>query len=116
MNVLERLKQLEAAATPGPWYYRDSDETIRGRLWFLEKEIDVCVFNAWGAENIPRDQDWPNCVLTVEMRNALPKLLAVAQAAKDFINSDGDYFSWTEDERHCMSRLREALAALEEDV
>ena len=44
----------------------------------------------------------------------LEKLVVVAEAAKDFINSDGDYFAWTEDERHCMSRLRDALAALEE--
>lgn len=45
----------------------------------------------------------------------LEKLEAIAEAAEDFINSDGDYFSWTEDERHCMSRLRDAVAALKED-
>lgn len=44
----------------------------------------------------------------------LEKLEAVAEAAEDFMNSDGDYFSWTEDERHCMSRLRDAVLALKE--
>lgn len=44
----------------------------------------------------------------------LEKLEAIAKAAEDFINSDGDYFSWTEDERHCMSRLRDAVLALKE--
>jgi hypothetical protein len=43
-------------------------------------------------------------------------LLRVAEAAQDFLDSDGDYFSWTEDERHCLSRLKEALMALEGDV
>jgi hypothetical protein len=44
----------------------------------------------------------------------LEKLEAVAGAAEDFINSDGDYFAWTEDERHCMSRLRDAVLTLKE--
>lgn len=46
----------------------------------------------------------------------LEKLEAVAKAAEDFMNSDGDYFAWTEDERHCMSRLRDAVLALKEEV
>ena len=41
------------------------------------------------------------------------KLRAVVLAAKDFLASDGDYFSWTEDERHCLSRLKDTLLALE---
>jgi len=45
---------------------------------------------------------------------ALPKLLDVAVAARDFMDSDGDYFSWTEDERHCFSKLRDAVINLEE--
>lgn len=48
--------------------------------------------------------------------DAYPKLRAVVEAAEDFMNSDGDYFAWTEDERHCMSRLRDAVLALKEDV
>lgn len=45
---------------------------------------------------------------------ALPKFLAMATAARDFMDSDGDYFSWTEDERHCFSRLRDTILDLEE--
>jgi len=44
----------------------------------------------------------------------LPALLDVAVAARDFMDSDGDYFSWTEDERHCFSKLRDAVINLEE--
>lgn len=44
------------------------------------------------------------------------KLLDIAEAAKDFIDSDGDYFSWTEDERHCMSRLRQTVLALKGNI
>jgi hypothetical protein len=52
----------------------------------------------------------------VEAANAYPKLMAVVEAAKDFLTSDGDYFSWTEDERQCLSRLKETLLALGEEV
>lgn len=44
------------------------------------------------------------------------KLRNVVISAEDFLASDGDYFSWTEDERHCLSRLKGALLALEEDT
>jgi hypothetical protein len=43
----------------------------------------------------------------------LSNILAVVEAAKDFLASDGDYFSWTEDERQCLSRLKETLRVLE---
>ena len=39
------------------------------------------------------------------------KMQAVVDAAQDFLDSDGDYFSWTEDERHCLSRLKETVLA-----
>ena len=52
--------------------------------------------------------------MVVATEEHIQRLLAVVEAAKDFLISDGDYFSWTEDERHCLSRLKEALLALEE--
>jgi hypothetical protein len=55
--------------------------------------------------------DWANVSAM-----AYPKLRNVVLAAQDFLESDGDYFSWTEDERHCLSRLKEALMALDEEV
>lgn len=50
------------------------------------------------------------------LRDKLEKLQEVVEAAQNFLASDGDYFNWTEDERHCLSRLKEALLALEEEV
>jgi hypothetical protein len=64
-----------------------------------------------GAEHLYQEQ-----AIMLEFLPHARDLLKVADAAKDFLASDGDYFSWTEDERHCLSRLKEALMALEGGV
>lgn len=62
---------------------------------------------------------WEQQAIAMQFMGYVPQLLDrlevlenVAEAADDFINSDGDYFSWTEDERHCMSKLKNTLMVL----
>lgn len=73
--MLERLKELEAKATPGPWQavgngVHAKDRAIAGEGFLFDHEGVLC------------DDD--DARLIAEMRNALPKLLALAEAAKKF--------------------------------
>ena len=74
MNALERLKELEAKATPGPWESVDfgvhsERVAIAGRGFLVNDEVDSVYCHQSDAD------------LIAEMRNALPKLLAVVEAA-----------------------------------
>ena len=106
-KLFERLDELEKVATPAPWKYNKLGLPVlpKGEV---ARFTDVRWVNGFITEE--------NARLIAELRNAYPKLRAVVEAAEDFMNSDGDYFAWTEDERHCMSRLRDAVLALKEDV
>lgn len=73
------------------------------------KELETKIFTADGYEARRYYAQ-----MQEELYLAWPQLLAVVEAAKDFLASDGDFWSWTEDERHCLSRLKESLLALEE--
>jgi hypothetical protein len=67
MKLIERLRELEAVATPVPWEV-ESRNMVRTDLTKLHK--------GYGISAKPSD-----CQLIAEMRNALPKLLAVVEAA-----------------------------------
>ncbi len=92
MTILEHLRSLEAAATPGPWGITcDSD-------W-------ACIETA-ARLVIPSMPVGEDADLIVAMRNALPVLLAVAEAAAAFKALD------SEDRDMGQDAVFAALAAL----
>ena len=118
MTLLERLKQLEADATPGPWKYAEDTYSPNYRI----HGVTFAQFSV------------PDVKLITEMRNTLPKLLAVVEAFKQLHNTatesgredpsghdfmDGARVTW---ERVSVDpdtwvEAKQALAALEkEDV
>lgn len=92
-QFIERLRELEEAATPAPWIVEHA--CVNGPVYRIAGEYEPV---------IPQDAK-----LIAEMRNALPKLLAVVEAAKgataerDKIKRAGH-----------INSLKHALAALEE--
>lgn len=85
MTLIERLKELEAKATPGPWNW---DKCGKGFLLLVEYDGKGI---PWVLDGIVEDREWGDASITgkradmdliAEMRNALPKLLAVVEAAK----------------------------------
>lgn len=81
MNKLDRLKDLEAKATPGPWKYGDMYEDNR--------ENDIVEPDGYAV--IHRDSgcytpDSPTADLIIAMRNALPKLLPYIEKLEAVIN------------------------------
>jgi len=94
MNTLDRLKELEAKATPGPW--KSGSHDGRGVLHGPSIEQPVCPISDVDFEVIgdheelgeygyihdvrPPFRKQVDSELCAEMRNALPKLLAVVEA------------------------------------
>ena len=87
MTLLERLRELEAAATPGPWEYEHIGQSVyKTPIGNGEK---ICDIRGWGwllhkhetDEAREAEQD-ANAEFITLSRNALPLLLAVAEAAK----------------------------------
>lgn len=123
MNTIERLKELDAKATPGPWQTR-----FIYRAYSAGRDLPDLEYGT------KPEQDWPDCELIAEMRNALPELLAqgeilaalaksheaqmeyirkleaVAEAAKTVSNACSGYVN----ERSDFGALRHALKALDE--
>lgn len=77
--MIERLRELEAAATKGPWQSTAAGSVItRDREWLI---VDGdAAGSVYGSEAMPLEQVDANLVLIAEMRNALPALLAAAEA------------------------------------
>lgn len=110
-NLIERLKELEAAATPGPW----STEFRSVNLEDNCQDIEKLKAEMWLGGYVVGPEEPGRGVFTAvdtafiaEMRNALPKLLAVVEAAKwqKYVSEqNGDYL--------CQD-LEDALAALED--
>ena len=115
MNLLEYLKQLEAEATPGPWEFKANPTPGE----YSDNFSGDCTYKVY-----PKGGDYwsyfisdepyyntapkkPDAELLVAIRNALPKFLAVVEAAKD-LNWRNTHQNW--------QKLSEALTALEEDV
>lgn len=77
MTMLERLKELQAAATPGPWIVGGSYtvRTMRSSLDWIARMRDQHHSHA-------DSEDAANAALIVTAINALPDLLAVVEAAE----------------------------------
>ena len=78
LTVLERLKQLEHDATPGPWRPLAPEEPWRG---IVSDRCNIAGV-AWdgGRQDYEREAR-ADFELIVAMRNALPSLLAIAKQA-----------------------------------
>lgn len=120
-DVVARLRQLEAAATPGPWYIEKNGTIKRGMLWIAH------MAGAMSNPAVVTDAD-----VIVAARNALPQLLderdlllAVAEAAKEIEAELRWRASMTNEVGQCeppytavsllsgADLLRDALAALD---
>ena len=93
MTLLERLKELNAAATPGPW---DGEELgVAVYKTPIGDGKKICDIRGWGwllhkhATDEAREAEQnANMFLIAESRNALPLLLAVVDAAKRYVDDD----------------------------
>ena len=87
MNV-EQLRQLEQAATPGPWsdpYYVDDEPGDNGGWVHNGREGSAEYAVALTLPYSPKMRD--DAELIAAMRNALPALLDVAETAQDVVPS-----------------------------
>lgn len=75
-SLVSRLRELERAATPGPWHYED--ERYSARCVIGVKPID----DRWVAHAQPAFNGEVNGKLIAAVRNALPLLLDVVEAAR----------------------------------
>ena len=92
MSTVGMLRELEAKATPGPWFW-DTRISLR--------PFTACVDS--GYADLPHKE--ADGALIAAMRNAMPALLRVADAAK------ARFEVWTPE---TYQELKEALEALEE--
>lgn len=93
MTTIDRLRELEAAATPGPWQW-DGDNDV---MVTAPDERWVANVGNWGRQNAAQgvgdmenssllsniyEMDQRDAALIAEARNALPALLDIAKAAR----------------------------------
>lgn len=109
MTVLDRLKELEAKATKGPW------------------QADRNFVDHHHAKSLCSCHTGPaDAALIAAVRNALPHLIAVAEAAAmlkeaervmlDPKSGHGDRSGACDDEKHARRKSDAALAALTKEV
>lgn len=113
---IEELRRLEKAATPGPWEYRyDGDRHYLGvgPYCIVEEVFGTGIGSdpGYAAEREATERE-TNARLISAARNALPKLLAVASAANELIESTTYQSDLTVNVR-AHARLSAALDALE---
>lgn len=99
--TLDDLRALEAAATPGPWH---ASNGVRGWVHLTQGNGSI---NDLGVATFFGEDD---TALTAAARNALPALLAIAEASREVaelhrMGAGGD--SWWE----AIERLCEAAEA-----
>lgn len=115
-DVLEKLRQLHLAATPGPW---DSD---RDEIWQFSPDLGpsircVAFLHPTELDPVERHHE-PDAALIAAARNALPALLKVAEEAQsalrayDEAHQPGADMDWTGP--MVDGPLRTALARLAE--
>jgi hypothetical protein len=104
MNMIERLKKLEAVATPGPWKCGIRKDAS---LWLSMGEFGITRHAQFDFAGFKDDAEF-----IALSRNALPKLLAVAEAARAKhiqTRMQVNPLFWSEED----IKLHAALAALE---
>jgi len=117
MKLIDRLKELEANATMAPW---DAEHRYVGceknerNIETLQAAVN-CGLGGYIQQSPDPDRGQLNALdlaFIVEMRNALPKLLAVVEAAKTLNSHPSE--PWQEKHRLSMV-LHKALAALDDE-
>lgn len=111
MNSIKRLRELEAAATPGPWDIRTPNRDTGGDATYKVfppggDEWSYFMCDEGYYNTAPRK---PDAEFMAAMRNSLPKLIAIAEIAEMIITHE-DYGGLRAGYR---ARLEQALAALE---
>lgn len=103
MNTIDKLRELDAKATPGKWVFDAEGDMI----WRVHKDAyEDHILDMRGAGfNLPIDD---NAELIALMRNNLSKILALVDAAKEFT----DACALGCDLPNGINNLREALEAL----
>lgn len=81
MKIIEKLKELDAKATKGPWAFDGC-----GDIWAVNETKRLVSSRDSSDGSIGTTSYWtegnPNAALIAELRNALPKLLAICEAVK----------------------------------
>lgn len=92
-TVLERLKRLDAAATPGTWLSREGGSWRKGeriaKEYFVmraEDDVAICADCLDPKTSKPSEA---NADFIAAMRNALPALIAAADAGIKLTHSGG---------------------------
>ena len=80
MNVIERLRALEQAATPGPWTWVEPHSVIHDVETEVAPRVEVPVAAIEGLFRMRH----ANGELIAAMRNAFPALLDVVEAAQAY--------------------------------
>jgi hypothetical protein len=86
MTTTKRLRALLAEATPGPWRFGDAhpDELVVADSMTLAGATTVVCYGE------PDDEGKADAALIAAAVNALPALLDVAEAARDYLAHDRD--------------------------
>lgn len=126
MTIIDKLRELEAKATAGPWAYSPyGDENTCGVGVVMDANDEPIVGLDETEDSIvvesvaPEVEGHANAALIAAMRNALPALLRVAEAARvafddyKMLVDSGDCGNWTIDDEPKWVELRAALSALE---
>lgn len=117
MNLIEKLKELDSSATPGPWCADLGNWDIEQ----IEPRNEICCFDPMSRDIHPENKrvhSYCDMEFIVELRNALPKLLAVVEAAENmaFCIRPRYLDNWTPN--HCGEcsgcKVMKALAALDQ--
>jgi hypothetical protein len=113
--MIDRLRELNSAATPAPWEVGTGHQSnvIRepigiDSVGLTGRRLDMPPIFTGQTASRNRTRWEADAALIAEARNALPKLLAVAEAARRMAHSkgSGEYIAAYED-------VREALEALD---
>ena len=101
---LGELRRLHEAATPGPWETSRIGDEPYMRLETKDQGLQISAF--LGAITAQEG----NMALIAAMRNALPALLSIAEAAEAFMSEEHD----CDDDQPCLyhDALSAALAAV----
>ena len=112
--MLDKLKALEAAATPGPW-------PVGFIFWSLrqvEKSCNDTVYSHMDGAELSDDESGrcpskTDAPLIAAARNALPDLIAVAQKLDIWVRSLDAHYRDDDERNPVPDFIRDALARLE---
>ena len=111
------MRALLDKATPGPWRYVPKDGRSNQQIIAFEEivpeysptqKLATIIITAWKPD---KSSAVPNATVIVEAHNALPALLAIAEAAQD-LHDEGTMIFGSEIARKLFVRLGEALKGL----